>query len=255
MTAVGAPRLDLTSDHVPVRGARAGELRAYGRMVRMVGRGVPQPPAGLGTPTLLVPGFLSGDVSLTLLSRELRRRGHRTFRSDIGANVGCTEPMVRRLLDRLEVVAAAEGGPVTLVGHSRGGMVVALAARRRPDLVAGVVALSAPVTGSLSVAPHVRRQLELLFRLNRRGLTRVLGADCVTGDCALRVAAELTSPFPAAVPFTSVYSRDDAIIDWRTCLDPAAELVEVRSGHVGMATDPAVVRIVARQLAAIATTG
>lgn len=251
---VTIPRMDLTSDYTPIKGARANEMRAYGRMVRMVGRGVAQPAPGQGTPTLLVPGFLSGDVSLTLLFRELRRHGHRTFRSEIGANVGCTETMVSRLVARLENVAAAEGAPITLVGHSRGGMVTALAARRRPELVAGVVVLSAPITGTLAVASHVRKQLEMLFRLNEKGLRGVLAADCVTGQCAARVAAELSSPFPAGLPFVSVFSRSDAILDWRSCLDPAAELVEVDAGHVGMATDPAVVRIVAEQLRGIAAT-
>ncbi|GAB2465272.1 alpha/beta hydrolase [Jatrophihabitans fulvus] len=248
MTAIALPRFEPDADYVPLPGSRAGELRAYGRMLRMVGPAVPQPARGVGSPALLVPGFLSGDVSLTLLFRELRRRGHRTFRSDIGANVGCTETMVQRLVARLETVAADEG-PVTLVGHSRGGMVTALAARRRPELVAGVIALSAPITGTLSVASHVRKQLELLFRLHRRGLTRVLARDCVVGDCAARVAAELAAPFPAQVPLLSVYSRHDAILDWRTCLDPAAEQVEIDAGHVGMATDPRVMRLVADRLA------
>ena len=195
MTAVPlAP--GFADDHVPAPGARAGELRAYRRMLRIAGRGVAQPAPGRGTPAVLVPGFLSGEVSLTLLSRELRRHGHRTFASSVGANVGCTEQMVDRLVRRLEAVVAAEGRPVALVGHSRGGMVASVTARRRPDLLAGLIVLSAPVTGSLSVAPHVRRQLELLFRLNRRGLGRVLGADCVAGECAARVAAELGRALP-----------------------------------------------------------
>jgi pimeloyl-ACP methyl ester carboxylesterase len=140
---------------------------------------------------------------------------------------------------------------VTLVGHSRGGMIVKLAAQRRPDLIAGIVVLSAPVTGTLRVAAHVRKQLELLFRLNRRGLRGVIAEECVTGECADRIAAELVAPFPADVAFTSVYTRFDGIIDWRTCLDPAAELVEVESSHTGMGMDPAVHRIVTDRLAAI----
>ena len=258
-----APPLEpgLAPDYVPAAGARVGELRSYGRMVRMLGRPVAQPDVSGRSPVLLVPGFLSGDVSLTLLTRALRRADLRTFRSDIGANVGCTEDMVGRLVRRLEAVAADEGRPVVLVGHSRGGMITALAARRRPDLVAGLVTLAAPITGSLSVAPHVRKQLELLFRLHERGLHRVLAADCVSGTCAARVVAELATPFPTGVPFTSVYSRSGwkafaaccAILDWRTCLDPAADLVEVEAGHVGMTTDPQALRVVTRTVAATAT--
>lgn len=240
------------TDYLPGPAARQAELRAYRGLVRLFGRAVRQPPSGAPVPVILVPGFISGDVSLAMLARTLRRGGHRTFRSEIGANLGCTDAMVDRLIRRVERVAAAEGRRVTLVGHSRGGMIVKLAAIRRPDLVAGIVVLSAPVTGTLSVAAHVRKQLELLFRLNRRGLRAVIAEDCVTGECADRIAVELMAPFPADVAFTSVYTRFDAIIDWRTCLDPAAELVEVDSSHTGMATDPAVHRIVADRLVGIA---
>jgi hypothetical protein len=131
-------------------------------------------------------------------------------------------------------------------------MITKLAARRRPDLVAATVVLCAPVTGTLSVAPHVRRQLEILFRLQARGMQRVISQDCVTGECAARIAAQLDGPFPAGLPYLSVYSRSDAIIDWRTCLDPAAELAEVPTSHTGMATDPAVLHLVTRWLRAAA---
>lgn len=249
---VSTPVFGRESDFVPDPEARRAEFRSYRQLVRIVGRRVEQPAPGRGVPTILVPGFISGDVSLAVLARQLRRDGHRTFRSAVGANLGCTDAMIDRLLRRVEHVATAEGRPVALVGHSRGGMLVKLAAQRRPDLVAGIVVLAGPVTGTLSVATHVRKQLELLFRLNARGLRRVIAADCVTGECATRIADELAGSFPAGVAYTSVYSRTDAIIDWRTCLDPAAEQVEVESSHTGMATDAAVLGVVAGRLSALA---
>jgi pimeloyl-ACP methyl ester carboxylesterase len=247
--------IGFTADFIPDRAARRDELRSYRRLVRLVGRRVPQPALGAAVPVVLVPGFVSGDVSLAYLGRELRRAGARTYRSEIGANLGCTDAMVARLVRRLDAVTAAEGRPVALIGHSRGGMIANLAARRRPDLVAGVVVLSAPVTGTLSVAPHVRAQLEFLFRLHRRGVRSVLAEDCVLGSCAARVVAEFLEPFPAGLPYTSIYTRNDAIIDWRTCLDPAAELIEVPGSHTGMATDPAVQRIVAERVLAMGRSG
>jgi triacylglycerol lipase len=240
-------------DFVPDKAARRAEMRAYRGMIRLFGRPVEQPAPSSAAAVILVPGFISGDVSLAMLARHLRRLGHRTFRSEMGANVGCTDAMVERLVRRAELVAADEGRRVILVGHSRGGMIVKLAAQRRPDLIGGIVVLSAPVTGSLSVAAHVRRQLELLFRLNRRGFSTVIGQDCVSGDCAARTVAELEAPFPAGVGYVSVYSRTDAIIDWRTCLDPAAEQVEVTCSHTGMGIDPTVHRVVATRLAAFAS--
>ncbi len=236
-------------DFVPDQAARQAEALAYRQLIRVLGRRVGQPARGAGAPVVLVPGFICGDLSLTVLARHLRRQGHRTFGSEIGANLGCTEAMVERLIRRVQHVVRAERRRVVLVGHSRGGMIVKLAASRRPDLAAAIVVLSAPVTGTLSVAPHVRKQLELLYRLNSRGWSAVLGQDCVLGACGARIAAELQATFPAHVGYTSVYSRSDAIIDWRTCLDPAAELVEVDSSHTGMGTDRAVQRVVADRLA------
>ena len=42
------------------------------------------------------------------------------------------------------------------------------------------------------------------------------------------------------VAFTAIYSKRDGIVDWRACLDPAAQHVEVRTSHCGMAVDPIV---------------
>jgi pimeloyl-ACP methyl ester carboxylesterase len=252
MTVVAPAVLDGSTDYLATPEARRLEARSYLGLLRIVGQRVPQPAPSDLAPVVLVPGFISGDVSLTLLARYLRRSGQRTFGSRIGANLGCTDEMVERLVARVEDVARIEGRRVALVGHSRGGMIVKLAAIRRPELVGSIVVLSAPVTDTLSVAPHIRKQLEMLFRLQQRGL-RVIGQDCVTGECAARIAAELDGPFPAGVSYTSVYSKADAIIDWKTCLDPAAELVEISSAsHTGMATSPAALRVVAQRLGTLA---
>lgn len=249
-----AIRLEAATDYVPDPEARKAEARSYLRMVGVFGRPVAQPAVNHAVPAILVPGFISGDVSLKILSRYLRRGGNRTFRSEIGANLGCTDAMTDRLIARTERVVEQEQRRVALVGHSRGGMIVKLAAQRRPDLVAGIVVLCAPVTGTLSVAAHVRAQLEMLFRLNQRGLAGVIAQECVTGECGARIAVELEEPFPDDVAYTSIYSRIDAIIDWQTCLDPQAEVVEVHASHTGMTTEPAVQRIVADRLATMAAT-
>lgn len=49
-----------------------------------------------------------------------------------------------------------------------------------------------------------------------------------------------------------MYSRRDGIVDWRGCLDPAAEHVEVRSSHCGMTHDIAVYERIAQALWSIA---
>jgi len=49
------------------------------------------------------------------------------------------------------VAAVAPGGPVVLVGNSMGGLVGVLLAARRPDLVAGVVLIGAPLPPAVSL--------------------------------------------------------------------------------------------------------
>ena len=88
-----------------------------------------------------------------------------------------------------------------------------------------------------------------MARLNVCAWLWVVSTDCLAGECAERTTALLTSPWPARLPFVSVYSREDAVVDWRACLDPAAEQVEVRSTHNGMGTDPVVHYVVAGTLA------
>jgi len=80
--------------------------------------------------------------------------------------------------------------------------------------------------------------------LGTAGIPGLFSRGCVNGPCCERVREEAKAPFPPGVRFLSVYSRTDGIVDWRACLDPAAEHAEVRSSHVGMAVHPAVYRIV-----------
>jgi hypothetical protein len=54
------------------------------------------------------------------------------------------------------------------------------------------------------------------------------------------------------VPSTAVYSRWDGVVDWRACRQqpgPISENVAVRSSHLGMGHDPAVLWVVADRLA------
>ena len=43
---------------------------------------------------------------------------------------------------------------------------------------------------------------------------------------------------------TNVYSRRDGIVDWKACIDPDGDAVEVRASHIGLAVDPRVIKLV-----------
>lgn len=205
-------------------------------------------PARASEPVLLVPGFLAGDSSLGLMSRSLREHGYRTYRADIRANVGCTLAAAAQLEERLEELAQRRGSRVRIVGHSLGGMLARGVAARRPDLVAGIVTLGSPMLAPGAHHVSLARSVDLLVRLNRAGLRNLMAEDCVAGECAQESFSQARAALPEEVDFTAIYSRRDGIVDWRACVDPAAHAVEVRSSHLGMAFDPAVIEAVSAAL-------
>ena len=235
--------------HIPIWGeARVGlEHAALRRHPVYRGEGVAP---GDGAPVLLVPGFLAGDVSLGVMAAWLKRIGYRPCRAGIRANVDCTSRALERLDGQLERFAERHGRQVTVVGQSRGGSLARILAVRRPELVAGVVCLGSPILDPLAVHPFVRAQVEVVAALGSLGIRGLFSHACRFGSCCREARADATASWPETVRFTSVYSRSDGIVDWRSCLDPHARHVEVRSSHVGMAVNPAVFEVVAGALAA-----
>ena len=148
------------------------------------------------------------------------------------------------------MIALKRGRKVTLVGHSLGGLMARGLAGRRPDLVDGIVTMGSPILAPGAAHPILLFDLKMVTRLQRAGLGRMMGEDCTSGECARQSWEQSRVPLGPGVAFTSVFSRRDGIIDWRSCLDPQAKTVEVSTSHVGMAFDPVVLDVVAQTLAA-----
>src|SRR3989440_6641073 len=117
------------------------ELAALLRNPVVRGEGIPD--AG-GQPVMLIPGFLAGDDSLAVMTRWLRRTGHRTRKAGMRSNVNCSEVAVERLEERLEVMAETHGEKGALIGQSRGGNFAKVLAVGRPRLGARVRAPRSP---------------------------------------------------------------------------------------------------------------
>src|SRR5215212_1947206 len=90
---------------------------------------------GRGRPVLLIPGFLAGDGSLSMMAGWLKRAGYRPSRAGIVANVSCAGTLLPRLERRLERLVGEQGQKAAIVGQSRGGTLAKVLAYRRPDLV------------------------------------------------------------------------------------------------------------------------
>jgi hypothetical protein len=111
---------------------------------------------------------------------------------------------------------------------------------RRPDLVAGIVTLGSPMMAPGTAHPLLLSAADLLVRMSRAGIPGLMSEDCVSGACALAAWEESQQPVPADVDFTTLWSRGDGLVDWRSCIDPGARSVEIRASHIGMAVDPRV---------------
>ena len=236
----------------PVRwwGSPLGEARVQLELAGLFasrtwwGTGVPR---GDGSPVLLVPGFLAGDATLALLHGWLRRIGHRSYRSGITWNVDCSEAAVARLEERLAGVAERAGGPVALIGHSRGGLFARALSVRRPDLVRAVITLGSPIAGQLDASV-----LTLATVAGARAAQRVLypgarPAGCLTLSCTCPYTREISAP--AVPPLTAIWTGEDGIVRPSSCRRSDADDVEVRGSHLGLAVNAEVYRHVARVLA------
>ena len=193
-------------------------------------------------PVLLVPGFMAGDPSLSVLAGWLRRRGSRAAGAGMLMNSDCAERAVARIESRLAALADRVGGRVVLIGQSRGGALARVAALHNPHLVSTVVMLGSPVLGPLDVGPAVLRAVRSVALLGDLGMPGMFSSECGDGPCCATVRADLQAPLPAEVRAVAIYSRSDGIVSWQACLDPCAEHVEVDSSHTGMSVNVAVYR-------------
>lgn len=222
-------------------------LEVAALMRSKVFRGIDVEDAG-GQPVMLLPGFLAGDDSLRLMTRWLRKAGHHTRSAGMRANVDCSSAAVERLGERLECLVETRGERVAIVGQSRGGNFAKVLAVRYPQLVSGIVTLGSPQTNPLDIHPFVRAQVLAVGALGTLGLRGLFSHGCLAGRCCEEFWADLEKPLRPEVGYLSVYSKSDGVVNWRSCLDPGAEHVEISASHIGMAVAPRAWRAVEHAL-------
>lgn len=213
------------------------ESRALRRSRLWEGHGVPN---GRQRPVLVIPGFMASPKSADALVQVLRNANWTAEIADVGRNSGPAYTGLEQAGNDLLSLVERYGRPATVIGHSRGGQFARILGVRYPELVTGVIAVGAPLLTKYPRFAPVRIPIEMLEATWRRG---TFGP--VYPDREAAVDRDRFRPFPNGVRFTSIFSRSDGIVDWRACLDPAADLVEVSASHTGMINSVPGVRAVA----------
>jgi pimeloyl-ACP methyl ester carboxylesterase len=193
-------------------------------------------PRGDGHPVLALPGFLASDLSMAPMRRYLGELGYDAHAWNMGRNLGGIASKRGALRDLVVNIHQTTGRKVSIVGWSLGGIYARDLALQLPDLVRCVITLGSPFANDVR-ATNATRLYEALTGEGVDDIPEI--REAIAGDLP--------------VPATSIYSRTDGIVNWRTCLlrpSDTAENIEVHlASHVGLGVNPAALWAVADRLA------
>lgn len=208
-----------------------GAFMAASPMLRLAGRGDRHP-------ILVLPGFTASDRSTEPLRWVLRSQGYWTHGWRLGTNLGPTQRVIDGLHERIEHLRGRHGRTISLIGWSLGGIYAREFARLHPDEIRQVITLGSPFRMTLNDRSAASN---LVDKLSDRFNAETLGFALAEADKA-----------PLPVPSTAIYSRDDGVVRWHTCIDVESDLhenVEVRGSHSGLGWNPAAVYAISDRLA------
>ena len=188
---------------------------------------------GDGHPIVVLPPFGAADQFTSGLRSFLKDRGYDVHPWGHPEVLGLHR-LVHVAAERVQEVRAMAGQPVSLIGHSLGGVYAREVARFIPDDVRFVITLGSPINDLK--ANHVWPMFEAASG------TRV---SSLPPDFATRMAKA------PPVPTTSIFSKTDGVVAWRSCIDRSdgAENVEVVSSHIGLPSNPWAIYVVGDRLA------
>ncbi len=201
-------------------------------------------PAGGGRPVVLVPGYLAGDSSMREIERWLSRSEYVVSFAKIGRNMKVSSWAADRVVEAIDEAALSSGREVTVIGHSRGGQQARVAVARRSDQVDRLITLGSPVRHHLPRSFALRGSIEGLRLLSMSPIGPSFAVDADD-----EYVSELFEPFPAGVPWTTIYSRTDGIVEWQSTLDPLASSIEVDATHSGLTASVSSFEAIAQALA------
>jgi alpha-beta hydrolase superfamily lysophospholipase len=200
--------------------------------------GTPAEPIGDGHPVVVYPGLGGGALTTSHLRRYLKTSGFEVHDWERGVNTGpegVFDEWLAQLDDRVRELHAQHQRKVSLIGWSLGGVYAREIAKRSPCSVRQVITLGTPFA-ALAHGNHAGRVFKLL---NRDKAPMAPELEARIRECP-------------PVPTTSIYSKTDGIVSWRGCIErrtARSESVAVDASHLGMVSNPQVLRVVANRLA------
>ena len=194
-------------------------------------------PKGDGHMVMAIPGFLANDLTTKAMRMYLNRCGYKTSGWKQGTNYGYSDEVGGNLVWWVSKLFEKHG-KISLVGQSLGGVYACELARMYPHMVRFVITLGSPYA-DIENASNV---MWLYKRIN--GADHGKRFDYQPQRCQI----------PPPVPTTSIYSKTDGIITWRSSdLDKhnnrQCESVEILGSHIGMSFNPHSLWVVANRLA------
>ena len=210
------------------------ELKAFARCLAAPPSFPDDAARGNGEPVLLVPAFLSPDLSTAAIRKFLLRQGFAPEPWGCGVNFGPTPNTLANLHRSIRSSAERHGRKVSVVGISLGGTLAREAAKRSADCIARLITVASPVNFPVVTPLAPLARVASLFW---------------EADVKKR-AASVAEPPP--VPLTAIVSLSDGIVDWQACVprpSVQADVVALSGDHMTMGSNPEVLRVIAARLA------
>ena len=194
-------------------------------------------PKGDGQPVLVLPGLGAGDLSTKLLRIFLKDLGYIPYGWDLGVNRGMQGNILGQVVCKIKTIHSEHNRKISLIGHSLGGIFARESAKAVPDMIRQVITLGSPFTGSIDAT-------------NAKLAYSLLSGQPVTNKDRDFYASVKIKP---NVPTTSIYSRLDGIVSWQCSIEESTDMAEnielVGGSHIGMASSPTALYVIAHRLA------
>ena len=187
---------------------------------------------GMGQPILLIPGFLAGDWTLRIMAGWLNRLGYRAYFSGIDWNIDCPNRTGELLRWRVDHIVKETGQPIIAIGHSLGGMLARFLGASFPGKVTHVISIGSPIQQPIIVNPIVLLTSHILYPL--RQIRGKIPSECGSLECSCQFQQTVFSALPSHLEVTSIFSKEDEVVDWRSSVDPEAQNLEVSGRHLGL---------------------